>query len=72
MRWTICLPMILLAALVSGCSTTPPPDPEPLFCDHAEVRRFSQVEIDWRAANAPANLRRDIAQNEKRKVWCED
>jgi len=34
-----------------------------LFCDVEEERRFSQAEIDWRAANAPWNLRRDYKTN---------
>lgn len=62
--------MILPAALLSGCEKIQPSEPAPLFCDHAELRRFSQAEIDWRAVNAPTNLRKDIAQNEKRKLWC--
>lgn len=35
----------------------------PLFCDVEEPRRFTQREVDWRAANAPANLRRDFRTN---------
>ena len=39
-------------------------DNGPLFCDVEEVRRFSKEELDWRAANAPWNLRRDYVTNE--------
>jgi len=34
-----------------------------LFCDVEEPRRFTQDELDWRAANAPWNLRRDFKTN---------
>jgi hypothetical protein len=40
-----------------------PGEPVLAFCDAAEPRRFSQVEIDWRSANAPSNLRRDFKDN---------
>jgi len=36
---------------------------EALFCDVEEPRRFTQVELDWRSENAPANLRRDFKTN---------
>lgn len=64
--------MISLAALVSGCLKPEKveTEPEPLFCDHTETSKFTQEEIDWRAANAPWNLKRDLAKNEKRKRWC--
>jgi len=35
----------------------------PLFCDVEEKRLFTQAELDWRAANAPWNLRRDFKTN---------
>jgi hypothetical protein len=41
----------------------PPVSDEALFCDVEEPRRFTQAELDWRAANAPANLRRDFKTN---------
>ena len=42
--------------------------PEPMidkafFCDVEVNRRFSQAEVDWRAANAPTNLRKDFKTN---------
>jgi len=56
--------MALLALLTaSGCSMVAPGEPVLAFCDAAEPRRFSQVEIDWRSANAPSNLRRDFKDN---------
>jgi hypothetical protein len=42
---------------------TPPVIEKPLFCDVEEPRRFSQEELDWRAAHAPWNLRRDFKTN---------
>lgn len=59
------------ALLVAGCSwKTPIPDPKPDFCQLTEDRKFTQVEFDWRVENAPANLRRDIVQNELRDELC--
>lgn len=58
--------MLLCATfLLSGCDPTPPVIEEPpvLFCDVEEPRRFSQEELDWRAENAPWNLRRDFKTN---------
>ena len=43
--------------------TTLDPEDVVLFCDVEEQRRFSQEELDWRAANAPWNLRRDFKTN---------
>lgn len=60
-------------AFLSGCSLWKEPvrvQTEPIFCEVAEVRRFSQIEIDWRAANAPTNLRKDLAQNEFGRENC--
>ena len=60
-----------LALSLAACSTlTPPIDPPPDFCGLTEVRQFSQVEFDWRAENAPTNLRRDVVQNELRVELC--
>lgn len=42
-----------------------PIDLGPAFCLVEEQRRFSQAELDWRAKNAPWNLRRDFATNER-------
>jgi len=49
-------------------------DPEDvvLFCDVEEPRRFSQEELDWRAANAPWNLRRDFKTNTTWDRECVD
>lgn len=53
--------------LTTGCFRTPPATLDPadvvLFCDVEEPRKFSQKELDWRAANAPWNLRRDFKTN---------
>lgn len=51
--------------LLTGCGPPPPPPliEAPLFCDVEEPRRFTQVELDWRSANAPWNLRRDFKTN---------
>jgi len=51
--------------LTAGCAKPPEPvaSTEALFCDVEEPRRFSQEELDWRAANAPWNLRRDYKTN---------
>ena len=52
------------ALFLCGCSSLNA-DLEPSldFCAAEEPRRFSQAEIDWRAANAPSNLRRDFKTN---------
>lgn len=58
--------MLCVSFLLSGCVQTAPQvleDPPALFCDLEEPRRFSQEELDWRAANAPWNLRRDFKTN---------
>ncbi len=51
--------------LMAGSCLKPEPvaSTEPLFCDVEEKRRFTQVELDWRKVNAPANLRRDWKTN---------
>lgn len=57
--------MTCVMFLITGC-TPAPVDPvieEALFCDVEEPRRFTQAELDWRAANAPWNLRRDFKTN---------
>lgn len=36
---------------------------DPLFCDLEEGRRFTQIELDWRAEFAPTNLRKDFKTN---------
>lgn len=60
--------MLCAAFLITGCGqrepvTTLDPEDVVLFCDVEEQRRFSQEELDWRAANAPWNLRRDFKTN---------
>lgn len=64
MKSTTCLIALLSLSHLTGCFR-PPVEvaTEPLFCDVEEPRRFTQAELDWRAANAPANLRRDFKTN---------
>lgn len=63
MKW------IFTLCLIAGCARNEPPEvvtvPQDgaLFCDIEEPRGFTQAEIDWRAANAPWNLRRDYKTN---------
>lgn len=51
--------------MAGSCQPTPPilEDPPVLFCDIEEKRKFTQEEWDWRAVNAPWNLRRDVKTN---------
>ena len=49
---------------------SPVPPPGPAFCDVEEMRRFTQEEIDWRAAHAPWNLRRDLKTNATWEAEC--
>lgn len=56
--------------LLSGCLTAPAEPVGPLFCQIEEPRRFSQEEINWRAANAPWNLRRDYKTNAAWDAEC--
>jgi hypothetical protein len=63
-KWTTYLTISCAAFLTTGCGQKEPTIVEaPLFCDVEEPRRFTQEEIDWRAANAPWNLRRDYKTN---------
>jgi hypothetical protein len=58
---------------LAGCFRPEVPEYSgPLFCDVEEPRRFSQEEIDWRAANAPWNLRRDFQTNTTWDRECDD
>lgn len=62
-------PTVLLSMfLITGCSqiNLPPVSEEALFCQVEEKRLFTQEELEWRAANAPWNLRRDFKTN---KTW---
>ena len=66
--------MTLVVLPLSSCGTKEPDIPvnvEALFCDVEEMRKFSQAEIDWRAANAAWNLRRDLKTNETGKRECD-
>ena len=67
--------MLLLTFLTIGCApdrdVTLDPEDVVLFCDVEEPRRFSQEELDWRAANAPWNLRRDFKTNTTWDRECE-
>lgn len=59
--------------LITGCASDIPAVVEaPLFCDVEEPRRFTQAELDWRAAHAPANLRRDFKTNMTWDRECAD
>lgn len=44
---------------------------EALFCDIEEPRKFTQRELDWRAANAPTNLRKDFKTNLSYERECD-
>lgn len=74
MRSTAFLTMACAMLAASGCSRPAPtpalPPAGPDFCIVEEPRRFSQEELDWRAANAPANLRRDLKTNATGKAHC--
>jgi len=68
--------LIFAPFLMSGCSwfqtpPAPPPSTEAAFCDVEEKRRFTREEIDWRAKNAPWNLRRDYKTNLTFERECE-
>ena len=58
------LTVILAPFLIAGCSPRQQAVIKAaLFCDVEEPRRFTQAEIDWRAKNAPWNLRKDYKTN---------
>ena len=64
MRLIGCLTAICLTFLLSGCSRPQVVQSDAaLFCDVEEPRRFTQEELNWRAANAAWNLRRDYKTN---------
>lgn len=65
--------VLLMSSLTAAgsCLKKPIEVVTPNFCDLSEDRRFSQAEIDWRAANAAWNLRKDIAENKLRDELCE-
>ncbi len=65
--------MICVLFLTSGCLRPPPvivEAPDAKFCDVEEPRRFTQDELDWRAANAPWNLRKDFKTNLTHEREC--
>ncbi|MBY5974041.1 hypothetical protein KUV28_16895 [Ferrimonas balearica] len=76
MRWTAFpIPISAVLCLTAGaCLRSDPvpaaPPPGPAFCDVEEMRIFSQAEIDWRAAHAPWNLRRDLKTNATWEAEC--
>lgn len=60
--------ILMIFFLIAGCSQpqepAPPPIEEALFCDLVTERfRYVQAEIDSRAAEWPANLRREFQIN---------
>lgn len=74
MRLINFLLIALLMPPLMACqqSIAPPPEIEgPLFCDVEEVRPFTREEAEYRAANFPDNLRRDIKTNETFRRECE-
>ncbi len=73
-RWMKYPIAICVLFLIAGCGGQPEPEPPTdvvLFCDVEEPRRFTQEELDWRAANAPWNLRRDFKTNGTWEEECE-
>jgi hypothetical protein len=64
---------ILSMCLITGCAPEPVlvPDGAADFCDIEEPRRFTHAELDWRAANASWNLRRDFKTNISWDRECE-
>lgn len=64
MRSIAFLTMLFAPFLITGCSQPEiEVDPSARFCDVEEPRRFTQAELDWRAENAPWNLRKDFKTN---------
>lgn len=64
MRLTFYLTVLSALFLIIGCGQKEVEvDTSARFCDVEEPRRFSQEELDWRAANAAWNLRRDFKTN---------
>lgn len=72
MRLITCL--IFLMCLPAGSCLKPDlvvASTDAAFCDVEEKRRFTKQEIEWRAANAPWNLRRDYKTNLTYERECE-
>lgn len=59
-------------SILTGCAAPDdPPPPRYLdFCKFYEVRIFSHKEFDTRMIVGPANLRRDITENETHEKYC--
>lgn len=55
--------LLCTAWLLAGCAPKVVPSTAAEFCLVEEKRKFTQEELDWRAANAPWNLRRDFKTN---------
>jgi hypothetical protein len=73
-RLTQYLTVTCAMSLVGGCSLPPADvvaDEAANFCDVEQPRRFTQAEVDWRAENAPANLRLDFKTNTTFERECE-
>ena len=63
--------MICAMSLITGCAPKVVASDDALFCDVEEPRKFTQAELDWRAANAPTNLRKDFKTNLSWERECE-
>ena len=62
--------MICTTGFVAGCGPNDVPLSQgPLFCDVEQPRVFTEPEIQARAP-FPANLRRDLATNERGRDHC--
>ena len=75
MRSIIFLTMICATFLtLAGCAREPVvvASDKALFCDVEVPRRFTQEELDWRAENAPWNLRKDYSTNLTWERECEE
>lgn len=72
MRLTAFPTMACALFLITGCGEKPPPEQPagPQFCDVEEPRRFTQEQLDWRAENDTANLRRDFKTNAAWDSFC--
>lgn len=70
MRFLVAASLTLLASGCFGIDPVKPTIEGPDFCLVEEARRFSQEEVDWRAAKAPWNLRRDLKTNATGQAKC--
>lgn len=63
-------PILAGLCLTAGaCQPEPLAEPALAFCDAAEPRRFTQAELDARAA-FPVNLRKDFKDNKTGEREC--